>query len=78
MKTSLTTHLNSSRKKSVCVLIRSFAIWNKMLLIGEFGSQLLLNDSRLNSIHDGVIIPDLYKGNRPYITEISVTELLFD
>lgn len=49
-----------------------------MLLIGEFGSQLLLNDSRLNSIHDGVIIPDLYKGNRLYIREISVTELLFD
>lgn len=74
MKTSLTTHLNSC-KESVCVLTRSFAIWNKMLLIGEFGSQLLLNDSRLNSIHDGAIIPGLHEGNRPYIREISVAEL---
>lgn len=49
-----------------------------MLLVGEFGSQLLLKDSRLNSIHDGAIIPDLHEGNRPYIGEISVAELLFD
>lgn len=76
MKTSLTTHLNSSRKESVCVLTRSFAIWNKM--IGEFGSQLLLNDSRLNFIHDGAIIPDWHEGNRLYIRETSVVELLFD
>lgn len=49
-----------------------------MLLIGEFGSQLLLNDSRLNSIHDGAIIPDLHEGNRAYIREISVAELFSD
>lgn len=49
-----------------------------MLLIGEFGSQLLLNDSRFNSIHVSAVIPDLHKGNRSYLREISVTELLFN
>lgn len=78
MKTSLTTHLNSSRKKSIYVLTRSFAIWNKMLLIGEFESWLFLNDSRFNSIHVSAVIPDFYKSNRPYFREISVNELLFD
>lgn len=49
-----------------------------MLLIGEFGSQLLLNDSRFNSVHFSAVIPDLHKGNRSYLREISVTELLFE
>lgn len=49
-----------------------------MLVIGEFGSQLLLNDSRFNSIHVSAVVPDLHKGNRSYFSEISVTELLFD
>lgn len=49
-----------------------------MLLIGEFGSQLLLNDSRLNSLHDGAIIPDLHGSKRPYIREINFAELLLD
>lgn len=49
-----------------------------MLLIGEFGSQLLLNDSTLNSIHDGAVTPDLHGGNRLCIREISFDELLFD
>lgn len=47
-------------------------------MIGEFGSQLLLNDSRLNFIHDGAIIPDWHEGNRLYIRETNVVELLFD
>ena len=78
MKTSLTTRLNLAHKKSVCVLTRSFAMWNKMLLIEEFGSQLLLNDSRLNSIHVSAVIPDLHKGDRSYFRELGVIELLFD
>lgn len=49
-----------------------------MLLIGEFESQLLLNDSRFNSIHVSPVNPDLHKGNKPYFREISVTEILFD
>lgn len=49
-----------------------------MLLIGEFGSRLLLNDSRFNSSHASAVVADLPKGNKTYFREISVTELLFD
>lgn len=46
-----------------------------MFLIGEFGSQLLLNDSRFNSILVSAVIPDLHEGSRSCFRETSVTEL---